>query len=65
MTAEAVVPAHLAVPIDDPSYGRKKPLFRRQSGKARITIFEGGHEVVQQAAISWLSQQVKPIEPEE
>lgn len=54
------VPASRAVSTaDDPTYGAKKVLFRRQSGQARITIFEGGHELISQAALAWLEKQRK------
>lgn len=43
----------------DPSYGTWKPLFRKISGQTRITIFEGGHELVHQAALNWLALQRK------
>jgi hypothetical protein len=52
------VPAHLqGEAVDDPSYGARRVLFRRASGKARVTIFEGGHEVVEAAALAWLVAQ--------
>ena len=38
----------------DLSYGKKQPLFRRASSKARVTLFNGGHELVVSAAIAWL-----------
>jgi hypothetical protein len=41
-------------------YGEKAPLFRRQSGHARITIFDGDHEIVYWAAMTWLAYQYKP-----
>jgi hypothetical protein len=43
---------------EDPALGRAIYL-RRTSGKARVTIFEGGHERVARAAADWLAQQVK------
>ncbi len=43
----------------DASYGLKTPLFRATSGNTRVTIFEGGHEIVHQAALNWLSKQRK------
>jgi poly(3-hydroxybutyrate) depolymerase len=58
-TAKAEVPPHLKAELTDPTYGEKKPLFRRNSGKARITIFDGGHEIVFEAALSWLAEQEK------
>jgi hypothetical protein len=30
--------------------------LRRFAGKARVTIFEGGHESIPEAAIAWLEQ---------
>ena len=59
MTDKAEVPPTLAADVVDQSYGAKKPLFRRTSGKARVTIFRGGHEIVEHAAMTWLEQQVK------
>lgn len=43
----------------DAVYGAWTPLFRRVSGNVRITIFEGAHEVVHQAALNWLALQHK------
>lgn len=57
MTNQKVIPAHLQQTWDDPSYGDKKVLFRKTSGKARVTIFAGGHEGVPQAIIAFLQQQ--------
>ena len=51
---EAKVPEHLKQNISDPTYGEKQPLFRRSSGNAEVTIFDGGHEYVLQAAIAWI-----------
>jgi len=53
----AEVPANLRIKISDPNYGEKTVLFRRNSGIARITIFDGGHDIVYNAALSWLSKQ--------
>lgn len=51
---------HLDKPLDgdqvtDDSYGREIYL-RRQAGPSRVTIFEGGHEGIAQAAIAWLEK---------
>jgi acetyl esterase/lipase len=51
------VPPDLIQPLSDVSYGEKKPLFRRQSGCTRLTIFEGGHEIIYEAALLWLAEQ--------
>ena len=56
---KAKVPKELIQSIEDASYGKKKPLFRRTSGKARVTLFDGGHELVPSAAWEWLAKQVK------
>jgi hypothetical protein len=42
----------------DPSY-TKPVLFRRQSGAARVTLFEGTHEILYDTAFSWLEKQQK------
>jgi len=55
----AQVPPHLKQEFTDPAYGEKKPLFRRSSNSARITIFDGGHEIIFDAALKWLSKQRK------
>jgi len=44
---------------EDPSYGRSIYL-RRTAGKCRVTIFEGGHERLDEASLEWLSRHVKP-----
>ena len=36
-----------------------KVLFRREAGPVRITIFEGGHDIIYRAAFDWLSRQRK------
>jgi pimeloyl-ACP methyl ester carboxylesterase len=43
----------------DLSYGKKQPLFRRASSKARVTLFNGGHELVASAALAWLIKSSK------
>jgi pimeloyl-ACP methyl ester carboxylesterase len=46
------VPPHLQEPIADPSYGQNRPLFRRASGQVTVTIFQGGHELLPEAAMA-------------
>jgi hypothetical protein len=53
------VPPDLFCDITDTLYGDKKVLFRRQSGKTRITIFDGGHEMLYWAGLNWLSTKTK------
>ncbi len=50
------VPPHLKEKIVDPSYGGARPLFRRTSGDATVTIFAGGHQILPQAAIAWIDK---------
>jgi len=57
MTRTSKVPGHLQREIKDPAYGKKRPLFRALSKNARVTIFDGGHEIVTTAAFGWLSKQ--------
>jgi dienelactone hydrolase len=51
------VPQGCKTAVADPLYGEKKVLFRRQSNNARVTIFEGGHEIIPIAALTWLAKQ--------
>jgi hypothetical protein len=44
--------------VVDSSWGRKIYL-RRQAAKSRVTIFEGGHEGIAEAAVAWLEGHVK------
>lgn len=52
----AAVPSHLQTRIEDSSYGEKRPLFRRTSGDATVTIFKGDHELIAAAALHWIVQ---------
>lgn len=44
--------------VQDPTYGRHIHL-RRTAGNVRVTIFEGGHEMIAEAAVEWLGQHRK------
>ena len=47
-------------PAKDPLYPEdQQPVFRRSAGSTRVTIFEGGHEILHQAALNWLAAQRK------
>lgn len=60
MVEHEAVPAALQdTGLIDDSYGARRVLFRRHSGAARVTLFEGGHEVVESAARAWLSRQCR------
>ncbi|QDV40735.1 Prolyl oligopeptidase family protein [Stieleria neptunia] len=43
----------------DPLYGSHPPIFRRTVGTTRLTVFDGGHEIVHEAALHWLAAQAK------
>jgi len=59
-TTKRKVPGALAGEKEmDWTYGSRPVLFRRKSGAARVTIFEGGHEIVHEAALKWLAKQRK------
>lgn len=45
----------------DPAYEGKPVLFRRQSNDARLTLFEGGHEIIPEAAFIWLEKQKRTL----
>lgn len=53
---QAAVPVHLLAPIADPSYGQNRPLFRRTSANVTVTVFQGGHEIVPDAAMAWFQK---------
>ena len=60
-TEKAKVPTAPAREIKDPSFGKKAPLFRRTSGSASVTIFQGGHEWVAPVVLAWLEAGNKRI----
>jgi pimeloyl-ACP methyl ester carboxylesterase len=54
------VPEHLRKErAEDLSYGINRILFRRIAGPVRLTIFDGGHEIITRAAGEWFSRQVR------
>ena len=59
VNAEAV-PEHLKQELPpEPLFGNHRPLFRRTSGNVRVTIFEGGHDILAPPALNWLAAQQK------
>ena len=63
---KAKIPANLSGETQqDPSYGEKQPLLRRQSGKTRVTLFQGSHEIIMEAALEWLNHQRLNVAMEE
>lgn len=53
------IPERFGIPAEDPLYGKNKVLFRKTSGNARITIFEGGHDLIPVSGLAWLESQRK------
>ena len=51
------LPEGLLTAGEDPLFKTKQPLFRRTSGNARLTLFDGGHEIIHRAALNWLALQ--------
>ncbi|HPQ38851.1 MAG TPA: prolyl oligopeptidase family serine peptidase [bacterium] len=49
-------------PFFDPQYHRKIH-FRRNSSMCQVTIFEGTHEIIHGAGLSWLANQIKGEKP--
>ena len=56
-TRQAEVPAHLRSGTPESSDGGLRVLFRRRSGNAHITVFDGAHDKNTEAAFRWLNQQ--------
>ena len=59
MVREQKIPAALATETQLDPEREKATLFRRSSGNARVTVFEGGHESESGSAVLWLSRQRK------
>ena len=55
-TAKVPMALQGQVPVDA-TYDKKAVLFRWQSVAARVTIFQGGHELIPEAALQWLAKQ--------
>lgn len=53
------IPAHLRFEVDDPAYGDHKVLMRRSSGSVRLTLFEGGHDILRETAFGFLENQTR------
>jgi dienelactone hydrolase len=53
------LPTELKQAKVDPLYGKKQPIYRKVHGNTRVTIFNGRHEIIHEAALNWLSHQRK------
>lgn len=58
------VPDHLAAKEGDPAYGKHTVYLRRQSKRVRLTLFEGGHDILPEVSGGWLQRQVSGSEPD-
>lgn len=56
MVQQAVVPPALQFAGSDPLYGERRVLLRRQSNNVRLTLFDGGHQRITEAGLTWLSR---------
>ena len=59
MTGTKTVPAELVKEWKAEPRRRSAILFRREAGAARLTLFDGGHEVDVSLALDWLAGQSK------
>ncbi|MEO1269620.1 MAG: prolyl oligopeptidase family serine peptidase [Myxococcota bacterium] len=58
ITQKADIPTHLKGEMaTDQAYKKHARIFRRQSGPVRVTLFDGGHNMLPQPGLEWLSQQ--------
>ena len=57
------VPEHLRFEGEDVAYGPRTVHFRRVSGQVRLTLFEGGHDMVPGAVFGFFDRQVRGTAP--
>jgi len=58
------IPEGMEYTQTDPGFGKYKVLFRRVSGSVRITLFEGGHTLLNSTGMAWLANQRRHAEPD-
>ena len=58
------IPEALAAHESDPAYGTRAIYLRKQSRRVRLTLFEGGHDILPWAAMEWLSRQAAGKAPD-
>jgi len=58
------VPTELEATAADPLYAPKPVLLRRTSGSTRLTVFNGGHDIVHEAGLTWLEAQRRGTAPD-
>lgn len=55
--ASQTLPSGWSAPEPDLLYEGTRLFFRRQSGQVRVTIFDGGHEILYTPGLNWLAAQ--------
>ncbi len=63
IVSEEKVPVHLQFRGIDPAYGSYKVLLRKTSGTVRLTLFEGGHDILAGPGIAFLENNKMAAEP--
>lgn len=64
LIAQRAVPADWRTATADPLYAARPVLLRRTSGPTRLTVFDGGHEILHEAALTWLEAQRRGAPPQ-
>lgn len=59
MVIKELVPEHLRWPDQDPAFGGYTVYLRKQSRLVRLSLFEGGHDMLNWPAFDWLERQQK------
>ncbi len=57
MVKNQAIPSSLGIAVEDKSYGEYVVLFRRISDKVRLTVFNGGHDILAKTGLCLLAQQ--------
>lgn len=60
---DRAVPTALRFPGADPLYRTRPVLLRKTAGNTRITVFDGGHEILHEAGLTWLEGQIRGKPP--
>ena len=59
--ANEKVPAAIAAEKSDPAYGENTVYLRKISNQARLTLFEGGHQIFPEISGQWLERQSRGV----
>lgn len=63
LVRDRAVPAALRFAGTDPLYRTRPVLLRKTAGNTRITVFDGGHEILHEAGLTWLEAQARGTPP--